>query len=68
VQFDGTLGALKPRPVKDLDAQLNDGSIQAPKWMLKSKATLLGGSQRLAALEQIFEYRLIDCQGRCALA
>jgi len=56
VQFDGALGALKSRPIKYLDAQFSDGSIQASKWMLKPKATLLGGGQSLAALEQIFEY------------
>src|SRR6266567_5388670 len=60
VQFDGALDPLKPRPVKYLNAQLNNRTVHASQRIFETEPPLFGDGQRLAALEQIFEHTLIE--------
>ena len=59
MQFNGSLGAPVARPVKNGQAQINSGRIQAIELILETKAGTVEIELTLAPLQELLKEQLI---------
>lgn len=59
VEFEGSFGLTKLRPIKDRDTEINDGSVQTVQFVLEAKFVSIWDFS-LGLLEQLKKERLKD--------
>src|SRR5947209_5474170 len=63
MQFDGSLGAAKLRPIIEAEAKINDRRIQAYQLVFETEFALAFRRQLLAPSQQLLEYTLVKLPG-----